>query len=159
MFKIKALILFLSFSTVSVSVANAENCLALERNQNRLTFFYDKKNQRDRPYFYVKVQTTENKTGQSLNFEEIKSLKKHLVHISNASPRQYEIPKNAEKLYIVKSSSKLNFFAYSTQIIPSTNTIKNRGASNHPKLLPREKIGTGQPTLSKSSINVCEFSL
>ncbi|MCK5898920.1 MAG: hypothetical protein KAG06_07615 [Methylococcales bacterium] len=157
MCKINALIICLSFFTVSI--ANADNCLALERNQNRLTFFYDKKNQRDRPYFYVKVQTTENNAQGSLNFEEIKSLKKHLTHISNVSPSQYEIPKNAEKLYIVKSSSKLNFFAYSTQIIPSTNPTKNRGASNHPKLLPREKMSTGQPSLSKSPINVCEFSL
>ncbi|MCK5729137.1 MAG: hypothetical protein KAH08_07930 [Methylococcales bacterium] len=157
MSKINALILFLSFFTVSI--AKADNCLALERNQNRLTFFYDKKNQRDRPYFYVKVQTTENNTGKSLNFEEIKSLKRHLFHIANLNPSQYEIPKNAEKIYIVKSSSKLNSFAYSTQVIPSTNATKNRGASNHPKLLPRETINAGQPTLSKSPINVCEFSL
>jgi hypothetical protein len=151
MYKIAPLILF--FSLCNVTFADSIHCLDLERRQNRLTFFYNKKDPQDKPYFYVKVLTADQKT--SLNFDRIQSLKNHLSHIS---PSQYEIPQNAKKLYIIKSSAKLTTFAYSSQVIPSKGKTKYRGASNHPKLLPREKRSS-EPNYLENVLNICEFTL
>ena len=153
MFKITA-ILILLFSFFNVASADTINCLDLERRQNRLTFFYDKKDPSDKPYFYVKVLASGIKSPS--NFDSIKSLKDHLFHVSGGT--QYEIPKNAQKIYIIKSLEKLDVLAYASQVIPSTGKTKKRGASNHPKLLPSETRNTDLAR-GKNVLDVCEHKL
>ncbi len=147
----------------------AADCLQLQRNDDLLTFFYARQDEDDRPYFYAKVAMDES----VLDNDGIMALDNYLERASRSSPRQYRIPGNAKKLYIIKSFSEVKNLSLSSRVIPAIvddnhdGTVEtvdiSRGAGNHPQEsippVTRDSRTRGSVASSDREVNICEFSL
>jgi len=160
------LILILFLSPFMANADNSSTCLKVNRELNKLTFFYAKQGNEDKLFFYAKVGDDKAPENNSVAWQDIQGMTEHLFALSNTEPKQYLIPNNAKHLYIIKSLESLDSakgFGISSRVVPSINSrkkpsITKRNAGNYIRTLPEEtKIQSSEKIVNK--MNICKFRL
>ncbi len=167
----KKLILILFFHSLAANADKNSDCLTVNQEQNKLTFFYAKQGKEDKPFFYAKVLTDKFSANKSMTWQDVQGMPEHLFRLSNTEPKQYQIPDNAKTLYIIKSIESLaaiKGFETNTRIVPTIqNSKKTRGifedatkrnTGNFIRALPKETQKLNSREIA-NAVEICEFRL
>jgi hypothetical protein len=153
----KALIFILFFYSLLANADAKNDCLTVSHQANKLSFFYAKQEEQDKPYFYAKV-LKDNVTNKEITWQTLQEINELLIPLSNTEPKQYQIPDNAKAIYIVKSEGSLQAskgFGVPARIVPAVRKNKKtttRNTGNFIRVLPKE-------TIKQSAVKICEFKL
>lgn len=163
----KAFFLIFFYSVAAVADESPDVCLGIKKLEpNKLTFFYTRQDESDKPYFYVKPVIEESE-GAEATLQDIQKMVGYLLYIPKTDPHQYQVPEQVKKIYVVRSKNKLTDFSASSQVVPTVqggeNVVrfavkKKRNANNNPHPLPPKTKTRGIST-GDNGVKICEFDL